>query len=119
MATPRGDIHDIGKNIVVTLLQAAGFKVHNLGVDIPPEDIVDKVAQTGAKIVAMSALITPTFQSMKKVVDLLKERNLKEGRYVIIGGGPTTTAVRDYAGADAWSLDPKAGVNMCRDFVQS
>jgi len=68
--------------------------------------------------VAMSALITPTFESMKKVVALMEERNMREGRYVIIGGGPTTKAVRDYAGADAWTLDPKEGVNWCRDFVE-
>jgi dimethylamine corrinoid protein len=55
---------------------------------------------------------------MKKVVDLLNERNLREERYVILGGGPTTMTVRDYVGADAWSLDPKTGVNMCRDFVE-
>jgi methanogenic corrinoid protein MtbC1 len=66
----------------------------------------------------MSALITPTFESMKKVVDLMKERDMREGRYVIIGGGPTTKTVRDYAGADAWTLDPKEGVNWCRDFVK-
>jgi methanogenic corrinoid protein MtbC1 len=65
----------------------------------------------------MSALITPTFESMKQVVNLLKERNLRQDRYVILGGGPTTAAVREYAGADAWSLNPKEGVNWCKDFV--
>ena len=118
IATPKGDIHDIGKNIVATLFKAGGFEVHDLGVDIAPEAIVDMVAQTEAQVVAMSALITPTFESMKKVVDLLNERNLRAGRYVILGGGPTTMMVRDYVGADAWSLDPNTGVNMCRDFVK-
>ena len=118
MATPKGDIHDIGKNIVATLFKASGFEVYDLGVDVPPRDIVDKVAQTRARVVAMSALITPTFESMKEVVDLLNERSLRDGRYVIIGGGPTTTTVRDYVGADAWCLDPKTGVNLCRDFVE-
>ena len=118
IATPKGDIHDIGKNIVATLLKVAGFEVHDLGVDVPPEVIVDKVAETQAKVVALSALVTPTFESMKKVVDLLNERNLRERRYVIIGGGPTTSRVRDFVGADAWSLDPNIGVNMCRDFVE-
>ena len=118
IATPKGDIHDIGKNIVATLLKVAGFEVYDLGVDAPPEVIVDKVAETQAKVVALSALVTPTFESMKKVVDLLNERNLRERRYVIIGGGPTTSKVRDFVGADAWSLDPNIGVNMCRDFVE-
>lgn len=118
IATPKGDVHDIGKNIVATLFQASGFEVYDLGVDVAPEAIADKVAETDARVLAMSALITPTFASMKKVVDLLNERDLRQGRYVIIGGGPTTESVRDHVGADAWTLDPKAGVNMCRDFVE-
>jgi methanogenic corrinoid protein MtbC1 len=65
----------------------------------------------------MSALITPTFESMKTVVDLLERRNLRDGRYIIIGGGPTTAAVRDYVNADAWTLNPKEGVNWCINFV--
>jgi len=117
IATPKGDIHDIGKDIVATLLRAAGFSVNDLGVDVPAEKVVQAVGETDARIVAMSALITPTFQSMKRVVDLMKERGLREGRYVILGGGPTTAAVRDYVGADAWSLDPKEGVNRCREFI--
>jgi methanogenic corrinoid protein MtbC1 len=87
-------------------------------VDVAPENIVDKVAETDARIVAMSALITPTFESMKQVVNLLKERNLRDDRYVILGGGPTTAAVRDYVHADAWTLNPKEGVNWCVDFVK-
>jgi methanogenic corrinoid protein MtbC1 len=66
----------------------------------------------------MSALITPTFGSMKQVVELLEEKNLREGRFVIIGGGPTSMQVKEYVGADAWTLDPKEGINWCRDFVQ-
>jgi len=119
IATPKGDIHDIGKNILATILGAGGFEVHDLGVDVAPEAVVDAVAKTDARVLAMSALITPTFQSMKRVVDLLKEKNLRNGRFVIIGGGPTTTAVRDYVGADAWTLDPKEGMNWCRNFVES
>jgi methylmalonyl-CoA mutase cobalamin-binding domain/chain len=119
IGTPRGDIHDIGKNIVATIFRASGFDVHDVGIDVPPEAFADKVKETGASIIAMSALITPTFEAMKEVTDLLKERGLREGRFVIIGGGPTTEAVRDYAGADAWTLDPKKGVNMCLDFMNN
>ena len=119
IATPKGDIHDLGKDIVATLFKVGGFEVFDLGVDVAPQMIVDKVAETDAKIVAMSALITPTFESMKTVVDLLQERNLRDNRYIIIGGGPTTAAVRDYVDADAWTLNPKEGVNWCVDFVKS
>ena len=118
VATPKGDIHDLGKNIVVGLFKVGGFEVFDLGVDVEPEVIVDKVMETDAKVIAMSALITPTFGSMKKVVDLLSERKLRKGRYVIIGGGPTTMQVRDHVGADAWTLDPKEGINWCRDFIE-
>jgi len=118
ISTPKGDVHDIGKDIVATLFKACGFNVFDMGVDVEPEVIVEKIAETDAKVVAMSALITPTFESMKKVVDILKEKNMRDGRYVIIGGGPTSAAVRDYVGADAWTLDPKEGVNWCRDFVE-
>ena len=117
IATPKGDIHDIGKDIVATLFKAAGFVVHDLGVDVEPEVIVNKVEETGARIVALSALITPTFHSMKAVVDQLKGRGLRDGRLVIIGGGPTTEAVRAHVGADAWTLNPKEGVNICRDYL--
>ncbi len=119
IGTPRGDIHDLGKNLVATLFSASGFEVRDLGVDVPPEVFVDTVAETDARIVAMSALITPTFESMKKIVDLLNERGLRDDRFVIIGGGPTSEAVRDYAGADAWTLNPIIGINLCRDFVES
>ena len=119
IATPSGDIHDLGKNIVAGLFKVGGFEVFDLGVDVKPEVIVDKVMETGARVLAMSALITPTFASMKQVVELLEERNLREGRYVIIGGGPTTMQVREHVGADAWTLDPKEGVNWCRDFVEA
>ncbi len=118
IATPKGDIHDLGKNIVAGLFKVGGFEVFDLGVDVEPEAIVDKVMETKASVVAMSALITPTFASMKQVVELLEERNLREGKFVIIGGGPTTMQVREYVGADAWTLDPKEGINRSRDFVQ-
>ena len=118
ICTPKGDIHDIGKDIVATLLKAGGFEVHDLGVDVAPVTIVDAVLKYNAKIIALSALITPTFESMKKVVDLLEERHLRQSRYVILGGGPTSETVRDYVGADAWTLDPKQGVNWCRNFIE-
>jgi methylmalonyl-CoA mutase cobalamin-binding domain/chain len=118
IGTPQGDIHDIGKNIVTTLLRVAGFEVHDLGVDVAPEAFVREVSSSGARVVAMSALITPTFDSMREVVESLAESGLREGRFVIIGGGPTTPEVRDYVGADAWTLNPKQGVDLCREFLR-
>ena len=117
IGTPKGDIHDLGKNVVATLFDASGFEVTDLGVDVAPETFVEELSRTDARILAMSALITPTFDSMKRVVDLMKQRGLRKGRFVIIGGGPTTEAVRDYVGADAWTLNPVVGINMCREFL--
>ena len=117
IATPQGDIHDIGKDIVATLLKAAGFEVHDLGVDVAPASIVGTMEDTGARILAMSALITPTFGSMKATVELLKEGGLRGDSFVIIGGGPTTENVRDFVGADAWTLDPREGIRRCLSFA--
>jgi methylmalonyl-CoA mutase cobalamin-binding domain/chain len=118
IGTPKGDIHDIGKNITATLFSVSGFTVRDLGVDVEPQLFIDAVKETDAAVVAMSALITPTFESMKKVVELLKEEGLRDDRYVIIGGGPTTETVRNFVGADAWTLNPKKGVDMSRRFVE-
>jgi methylmalonyl-CoA mutase cobalamin-binding domain/chain len=117
IGTTKGDVHDLGKNIVVTLFEASGFDVTDLGVDVDPEAFVEEISRKDAKIVAMSALITPAFGSMKRVVDLMKEKGLREERFVIIGGGPTSEAVRDHVGADAWTLNPVEGINMCREFL--
>lgn len=119
IATPKGDIHDLGKNIVAILCSAAGFEVHDLGVDVLPETIAAKVEETGARVLAMSALITPTFESMKKTVELLAQKGLRKNTFIIIGGGPTTAAVRDYTGVDAWTLNPKEGLNLSLEFIRS
>ena len=118
IGTPRGDIHDIGKDIAVTLLKIAGFEVFDLGVDVPSQNFIDKVQETNASILGMSALITPTFGPMKEIVDLLKQNGLHENVKVIIGGGITTEQVRDYVGADAQTIDAAEGVNICKNFVK-
>jgi len=117
IGTVLGDIHDIGKRLVGTMLEGGGFTVVDLGVEVSPDAFVKAVTEHQPQIVAMSSLITPAFHSMKRVVDLMKERNVREGRFVIIGGGPTSEAVRDHVGADAWTLNPVVGVNMCKEFL--
>jgi len=115
--TPRGDIHDLGKNIVVTLMRAQGFTVHDLGVDVPPEKFVEKLQETGAPILAMSALLTPTFASMKETISLLEEKGLRGKTFVIIGGGVTTGLARREVGADAQTMDPMEGMRLCREYL--
>ncbi len=116
--TPKGDIHDLGKNIVVTMMRAQGFSVHDLGVDVPPERLVEEIQRTGTNILALSALITPAFVSMKKAVSLLKEKGLREKTFVIIGGGVTTDLARKEVGADAQTLDPTKAIRLCRQYLE-
>ncbi len=113
IGTLRGDIHDLGKNIVVTLLRAQGFEVHDLGVDVPPSVVVKKVEEFRPHFVGFSALITTAFSSMKEAVALLREAGLRDGVKVMVGGGVTTPAVRDYVGADFQTTDAMEGVTYC------
>lgn len=117
MGTAQGDIHDIGKNITATLLRTAGFDVFDLGVDVAPQAFVDRIKETGATILGMSALITPSFGPMKEAVDILTREGLRDKVKVIIGGGVTTPTARDYVGADAQTLDAVEGLELCREFV--
>lgn len=116
--TPLGDIHDLGKNIVITMMRSHGFAVNDLGVDVPPEKFVEELKKTGTSILAMSALITPAFVSMKETISLLEKNGLRENTFVIIGGGVTTQFVREEVGADAQTLDPTGAIRLCREYVK-
>lgn len=109
----KNDIHDIGKNIVTTLLRASGFEVVDLGVDVPAEVFVQTVKERKPKVVGLSALLNSTFSEMKKVVDELKSAGLRDQVKVIIGGSPCDEEVRRFAGADFYAKDAGAGVRLC------
>ena len=115
--TPKGDIHDLGKDIVITLMRAQGLSVYDLGVDVPPERFIEKLQETGASVLALSALITPAFDSMRETIALLDQNGLREKTFVIIGGGVVTELVRREMGADAWTMDPPEGVRLCLDYI--
>jgi len=115
--TPKGDIHDLGKDIVITLMRAQGLSVYDLGVDVPPEKFIEKLQETGASVLALSALITPAFESMRETIALLDQYGLREKTFVIIGGGVITELVRRDVGADAWTMDPPVGVRLCLDYI--
>jgi 5-methyltetrahydrofolate--homocysteine methyltransferase len=93
--------------------------IHDLGVDVPPQRFIDEIQRTGASILAMSALITPAFVSMKEVISLLKEKGLRERTFVIIGGGVTTEFARKEVGADSQTLDPTEAIQLCKRFINS
>lgn len=116
--TPLGDIHDLGKNLIITVMRSQGFTVHDLGVDVPPQRFIDEIQRTDATILAMSALITPAFVSMKEIISLLKEKGLRERIFVIIGGGVTTEFARKELGADAQTLDPTEAIKLCREYMK-
>jgi len=115
IGTVHGDIHDIGKDIVVSLLQAGNYNVVDLGVDVPPEKFVDAVKESGAPVVGLSGLLTISFDAMKETVDALKSADLPVK--VMIGGGPVTEQVRAYVGADALGADAQAAVELCDNWI--
>jgi 5-methyltetrahydrofolate--homocysteine methyltransferase len=117
IGTVRGDLHDIGKNIVAMLLTSVGFTVHDLGVDVAPDKFVEKVAETKPEIVAMSALLTTTMDSMRTTIDELKKKGLRNQVKIIIGGAPVTDEFAREIGADAAAMDAGQGIQICRQWV--
>jgi methylmalonyl-CoA mutase cobalamin-binding domain/chain len=115
IGTVKGDIHDIGKNIVVTLLRGAGFEVLDLGVGVPPEKFVEALKNTGTYVLGMSALLSTTYPEMKKVVDEIHAAGLREQVKIIVGGAPVNEQVRQFTGADYYAEDAVAGINLCKE----
>jgi len=113
----KGDIHDIGKDIVIFMLDVNGFEVQDLGVDVPPEEFVDAIRQTQPQVVGMSALLTTVFESFKNTVAAIKDAGLRDDVKIMIGGGTVTDDVRKYSGADAYGKDAVAAVNLSKKWV--
>jgi len=113
IGTVKDDIHDIGKNIVGTLLKGVGYKVVDLGVDVEAEEFVKAVQETGAKVLGISALLNFTFPRMKEVVQAFEEAGIRDKVTVIIGGAPCNEEVRQNVGADHYANDAGKGVRIC------
>jgi dimethylamine corrinoid protein len=113
MATMQGDIHDLGKSIVVNLLKASGFEVHDLGVDVGLETLVTKVKEIKPDFIGFSSLSTTTLPVMKQAVDMLVNEGLRDSIKIMVGGGVTTAASKEFIGADFQTLDAVDGVNFC------
>jgi methanogenic corrinoid protein MtbC1 len=118
VGTVMGDIHDIGKDIVVSLLQAGNFKVVDLGVDVPPTKFVEAVKESGAKVVGLSGLLTIGIDAMKTTVDALDAAGLRPDVKVMIGGGSLTEQVRELVGADALGANAQAAVDLCNKWMK-
>ena len=117
VGTPKGDIHDIGKNIFVTVAKGNGFEVIDLGINVPAQRFVDAIGELNPQILGFSALLTPSFEPMKQVVDMLKEKGWRENLKIIVGGGVTTDTVKKYIGADAQTTDVMEGIKQCKGFL--
>ncbi len=117
IGTVKGDIHDLGKDIVVLLLRCAGFDVIDLGVDVPAERFVSALSESGARVVGLSCLMTPAFGSMKSTVQAIADANLRDRVHIMIGGGPVTQAVCDYVRADSYLQDAVEGVRLCESLL--
>jgi 5-methyltetrahydrofolate--homocysteine methyltransferase len=115
--TVAGDIHDIGKNIVVFMLDVNGFEVYDLGVDVPVQKFVDKIKESGAPIVGLSGFLALAFDSMKETVEAIKKAGLRDKVKVMIGGGQMSDEIRKYTGADAYGKDAMAGVSLAKKWV--
>ena len=117
IGTVKGDLHDIGKNLVASMLECAGFEVLDLGVDVPPERFIGELKTKKIDVVALSALLTTTMPYMKTIIEELKKAGLRDQVKVIIGGAPVTQRYADEIGADGYSDNANGAVGLARKLV--
>ena len=117
MGTVKGDIHDIGKDLVVFMLDVSGFEVTDLGIDVPVERFVEAVQETGSQVVGLSGFLTLAFDAMKETVEAIQEADLRGDVKIMIGGGQIDDKVRQYTGADAYGRDAIEAVKLARGWI--
>ena len=117
VGTVAGDIHDIGKDLVVFMLDVNGFEVFDLGIDVPKEKFIDSIKETGSTIVGLSGFLTLAFDSMKETVDAIKDAGLRDQVKIMIGGGQIDEEVKNFAGADAYGNDAVAAVKLAQGWI--
>jgi corrinoid protein of di/trimethylamine methyltransferase len=117
IGTVKGDLHDIGKNLVASMLEGGGFEVIDLGADVAPERFIEAVREKNARIVALSALLTVTMPSMRKTIDALKEAGVRDQIKVMVGGAPVTPQFAEEIGADGYGENATAAVALARKFA--
>lgn len=117
IGTVKGDLHDIGKNLVAMMLEGAGFEIVDLGIDVSPEKFVNAVVEKAPTHIAMSALLTTTMPAMKDTIDALKAAGLRDKVKVMIGGAPVTQKYADEIGADGYSSDASSAVDLAKALI--
>lgn len=119
IGTVQGDLHDIGKNLVAMMLEGAGFRVVDLGVDVAPERFLEAAEKERADIVAMSALLTTTMPAMGETIRVLEEKGVRERFIVMVGGAPVTDEFARQIGADGYAPDAGSAVDLAKELVSS
>jgi len=117
IGTVKGDLHDIGKNIVASMLEGGGFEVIDLGADVAPERFVEAIQQGNANLVCLSALLTVTMPSMRTTIEALKQAGVRDRVKVLVGGAPVTRQFAQQIGADGYSEDAPGAVALARQMV--
>ena len=118
VGTVKGDLHDIGKNLVAMMLKGAGLEVIDLGVDVEPETFIAKAEEVGADMIGMSALLTTTMQNMKETIDLLKEKGLRDKYIVMVGGAPINDSFAEEIGADYYTADAASAAEVAKAAIE-
>ena len=117
MGTVKGDLHDIGKNLVIMMLEGAGFNVVDLGVDLSVEKVVEKVEEIKPRILGLSALLTTTMPEMKRVIEVLEQKGLRQKVKVLVGGAPVDARFAEKIGADGYGKDAAEAVRLAREII--
>ena len=118
LCTVEGDLHDIGKNIVRAMLEASGFEVVDLGIDVKPADIVKTAKEQNINIIGLSGVLTLAIDAMKATVEAFKEAGMRDQVHIIIGGAPVSADVCKLVGADAWAVNPADTIKTCRGWAK-
>jgi len=118
IGTVKGDLHDIGKNLVASMLEGGGFEVIDLGADVPPEKFIAAIKERGANIVCLSALLTVTMPSMRTTIEALKQAGVRDQVKVLVGGAPVTAQFATEIGADGYSGNANGAVALARTLVK-
>jgi 5-methyltetrahydrofolate--homocysteine methyltransferase len=117
VGTVKGDLHDIGKNLVVMMLKGAGFRVIDIGIDAAPSVFIDKAASSDASLIAMSSLLTTSMPSMKATIEMLKQKGLDSRIKTVVGGAPVTQEYADQIGADGYAQDASSAVDKAKELL--
>lgn len=117
IGTVKGDLHDIGKNLVVMMMKGAGLEIYDLGVDVESDAFIEKAEEVGADIIGMSALLTTTMPNMKSVIDRMKEKGVRDKYIVMVGGAPVNQTFADEIGADYYTPDAATAAEVAKKAV--